>query len=354
MFTKIKIAVLAATLALVPASMASATDFGSATTYGAAAQSGINGSGNIKIDASTISGGISTSVSGNKSVGNTTAVSVLQDADKVALAADGTRKANVHTGKSLSGTFQPGTYYWESSMVSSGDVTIDGRGEHIFVVNSTTVFKNGTKFNFTGGASVCDTIFVLKDSVLIEGNTALGGNFIATNKGINQEGGTVSGRLISLQRDLAIGGSVDVSACVPTTPPVVTPPTTPETPQTPPAPPVVTPNTPETPKPTTPKVQPRVPNKATPGTPQCVKKTANLKVVIKGQKIKSAKLGSSKVKINSNKTAATITVDTRLFKKATTRGIKVTFTDGSSKTFKVKLKKCGQAKVVKKKPKVTG
>jgi hypothetical protein len=177
-----------------------------AGTYAALAQSTITNTGNTILNGDLgLSPGTSVTgfppglVSGTKHITDAAAAQAQVDATAAATDLIATGPGTDITGANIGGTTKtPGTYSGSSTIVwSSGDLTLNGAGEYIFLAATSMTTAAGVTLHLINGATADKVYFVTGTFITFGANNTLAGNFMAGSAITTAANTVLSGRLIT-------------------------------------------------------------------------------------------------------------------------------------------------------------
>jgi Ice-binding-like len=177
-----------------------------AGTYAALAKSTITNTGNTILNGDLgLSPGTSVTgfppglVSGTKHIADSAAAQAQTDATAAAVALQATGPGTDITGANIGGTTKtPGTYSSTSTIVwSSGDLTLNGAGEYIFLGTTSMTTAAGVTLHLINGATADKVYFVTGTFITFGANNTLAGNYMAGSAITTASNTVLSGRLIT-------------------------------------------------------------------------------------------------------------------------------------------------------------
>src|ERR1019366_6235716 len=177
-----------------------------ASTYAALAQSTITNTGNTILNGDLgLSPGTSVVgfppglVSGTKHITDAAAAQAQVDATAAATALIATGPGTDVTGANLGTTTKtPGTYSSSSTLVwSSGNLTLNGAGEYIFLAATSMTTAAGVTLLLTNGATADKVYFVTGTFITFGANNTQAGNFMAGSDITTASNTVLTGRLIT-------------------------------------------------------------------------------------------------------------------------------------------------------------
>jgi hypothetical protein len=177
-----------------------------ASTYAALAQSTITNTGNTILNGDLgLSPGTSVVgfppglVSGTKHITDAAAAQAQVDATAAATALIATGPGTDVTGANLGTTTKtPGTYSSSSTLVwSSGNLTLNGAGEYIFLAATSMTTAAGVTLLLTNGATADKVYFVTGTFITFGANNTQAGNFMAGSAITTASNTVLTGRLIT-------------------------------------------------------------------------------------------------------------------------------------------------------------
>lgn len=177
-----------------------------ASTYAALAQSTITNTGNTILNGDLgLSPGTSVTgfppgiVSGTKHITDAAAAQAQTDATAAAVALQATGPGTDITGVNIGGTTKtPGTYSSTSTIVwSSGNLTLNGAGEYIFLATTSMTTAAGVNLILTNGATADKVYFVTGTFITFGANNTLYGNYMAGSAVTTASVTNLTGRLIT-------------------------------------------------------------------------------------------------------------------------------------------------------------
>ena len=177
-----------------------------ASTYAALAQSTITNTGNTILNGDLgLSPGTSVVgfppglVSGTKHITDAAAAQAQVDATAAATALIATGPGTDVTGANLGTTTKtPGTYSSSSTLVwSSGNLTLNGAGEYIFLAATSMTTAAGVTLLLTNGATADKVYFVTGTFITFGANNTQAGNFMAGSAITTASNTVLTGRLLT-------------------------------------------------------------------------------------------------------------------------------------------------------------
>lgn len=199
---------LAAALSLCGLGSAAAgtVNLGAAASYAVLATSTVTNTGatvingDLGLTGSSVTGFPPGVIHGAENVANGAATQAESDAMSAYTSLSSQTVTQVLTGEDLGGmTLTPGVYEFASSAQLTGQLTLDGAGQYVFLIGSTLTTASASSLTSENGANALDVYWDVGSSATLGANTAFEGTILAAASVTLTTGATiVEGRALAL------------------------------------------------------------------------------------------------------------------------------------------------------------